>query len=107
MKKSYFKQLLLGFVTIVSLIILGACGAQEKTMSFQRIDQSLQYDLRLTYYYKGDTVTKQTTDSFWSYKTLGATKKEDVKDRMLLKCIKILRELKKKSLMKKRELRKL
>ena len=87
--------MLLGFVTIVSLIILGACGAQEKTMSFQRIDQSLQYDLRLTYYYKGDTVTKQTTDSFWSYKTLGATKKEDVKDRMLLKCIKILRELKK------------
>ena len=82
MKKSYFKQLLLGFVTIVSLIILGACGAQEKTMSFQRIDQNLQYDLRLTYYYKGDIVTKQTTDSFWSYKTLGATKKEDVKDRI-------------------------
>lgn len=51
-------------------------------MSFQRIDQNLQYDLRLTYYYKGDIVTKQTTDSFWSYKTLGATKKEDVKDRI-------------------------
>ena len=82
MKKSYFKQLLLGFVTIVSLIILGACGAKEKTMSFQRIDQSLQYDLRLTYYYKGDTVTKQTTNSFLSYKTLGATKKEDVKDKI-------------------------
>ncbi|WEB51322.1 hypothetical protein PUW48_00025 [Streptococcus anginosus] len=30
MKKSYFKQLLLGFVTIVSLIILGACGAKKK-----------------------------------------------------------------------------
>ncbi|AGU82541.1 PF06998 family protein [Streptococcus anginosus subsp. whileyi CCUG 39159] len=53
-----------------------------KKMSFQRIDQNLQYDLRLTYYYKGDTVTKQTTNSFWSYKTLGATKKEDVKDRI-------------------------
>ena len=82
MKKRYLKQLLVGFVTVFSLITLIACGSQEKKMSFQRIDQNLQYDLRLTYYYKGDIVTKQTTDSFWSYKTLGATKKEDVKDRI-------------------------
>ena len=82
MKKRYLKQLLVSFVTVFSLITLIACGSQEKKMSFQRIDQSLQYDLRLTYYYKGDIVTKQTTDSFWSYKTLGATKKEDVKDRI-------------------------
>lgn len=82
MKKRYLKQLLVSFFTVFSLITLIACGSQEKKMSFQRIDQSLQYDLRLTYYYKGDIVTKQTTDSFWSYKTLGATKKEDVKDRI-------------------------
>ena len=82
MKKRYLKQLLVSFVTVFSLITLIACGSQEKKMSFQRIDQNLQYDLRLTYYYKGDIVTKQTTDSFWSYKTLGATKKEDVKDRI-------------------------
>lgn len=82
MKKRYLKQLLVGFVTVFSLITLIACGSQEKKMSFQRIDQNLQYDLRLTYYYKGDIVTKQTTNSFWSYKTLGATKKEDVKNRI-------------------------
>ena len=82
MKKRYLKQLLVSFVTVFSLITLIACGSQEKKMSFQRIDQNLQYDLRLTYYYKGDIVTKQTTNSFWSYKTLGATKKEDVKDRI-------------------------
>ena len=82
MKKRYLKQLLVGFVTVFSLITLIACGSQEKKMSFQRIHQNLQYDLRLTYYYKGDIVTKQTTNSFWSYKTLGATKKEDVKDRI-------------------------
>lgn len=82
MKKRYLKQLLVGFVTVFSLITLIACGSQEKKMSFQRIDQNLQYDLRLTYYYKGDIVTKQTTNSFWSYKTLGAAKKEDVKDRI-------------------------
>ena len=82
MKKRYLKQLLVGFVTVFSLITLIACGSQEKKMSFQRIDQNLQYDLRLTYYYKGDIVTKQTTNSFWSYKTLGATKKEDIKDRI-------------------------
>ena len=82
MKKRYLKQLLVGIVAVFSLITLIACGSQEKKMSFQRIDQNLQYDLRLTYYYKGDIVTKQTTDSFWSYKTLGATKKEDVKDRI-------------------------
>ena len=82
MKKRYLKQLLVGFVTVFSLITLIACGSEEKKMSFQRIDQNLQYDLRLTYYYKGDIVTKQTTNSFWSYKTLGATKKEDVKDRI-------------------------
>ena len=82
MKKRYLKQLLVGFVTVFSLITLIACGSQEKKMSFQRIDQNLQYDLRLTYYYKGDIVTKQTTNSFWSYKTLGATKKEDVKDKI-------------------------
>jgi hypothetical protein len=34
MKKGYFKQLLISFLAIISLIILGACGAQEKTMSF-------------------------------------------------------------------------
>ena len=44
MKKSYFKQLLLGFVTIVSLIILGACGAKEKTMSFQIKVYNMTYD---------------------------------------------------------------
>ena len=82
MKKRYLKQLLVSIVAVFSLITLIACGSQEKKMSFQRIDQNLQYDLRLTYYYKGDIVTKQTTDSFWSYKTLGATKKEDVKDRI-------------------------
>ncbi|RHE80261.1 hypothetical protein DW714_09150 [Streptococcus anginosus] len=57
MKKRYLKQLLVGFVTVFSLITLIACGSQEKKMSFQRIDQNLQYDLRLTYYYKGDIVT--------------------------------------------------
>ena len=62
MKKRYLKQLLVGFVTVFSLITLIACGSQEKKMSFQRIDQNLQYDLRLTYYYKGDIVTKQTTN---------------------------------------------
>ena len=82
MKKRYLKQLLVSIVAVFSLITLIACGSQEKKMSFQRIDQNLQYDLRLTYYYKGDTVTKQTTNSFLSYKTLGATKKEDVKDRI-------------------------
>ena len=82
MKKRYLKPLLVGFVAVFSLITLIACGSQEKKISFQRIDQNLQYDLRLTYYYKGDIVTKQTTNSFWSYKTLGATKKEDVKDKI-------------------------
>ena len=82
MKKRYLKPLLVGFVAVFSLITLIACGSQEKKMSFQRIDQNLQYDLRLTYYYKGDIVTKQTTNSFWSYKALGATKKEDVKDKI-------------------------
>ena len=106
MKKRYLKQLLVGFVTVFSLITLIACGSQEKKMSFQRIDQNLQYDLRLTYYYKGDIVTKQTTNSFWSYKTLGATKKEDVKDK-IDKASQISKELKKKLLMKRTELKKL
>jgi len=81
MKKRYLKPLLVGFV-LFALITLIACGTQEKKMSFQRIDQNLQYDLRLTYYYKNDVVTKQTTKSFLSYKSLGATKKEDVKDKI-------------------------
>ena len=82
MKKRYLKPLLVGFVSLFALITLIACGTQEKKMSFQRIDQNLQYDLRLTYYYKNDVVTKQTTKSFLSYKSLGATKKEDVKDKI-------------------------
>ena len=82
MKKRYLKPLLVGFVALFALITLIACGTQEKKMSFQRIDQNLQYDLRLTYYYKNDVVTKQTTKSFLSYKSLGATKKEDVKDKI-------------------------
>ena len=61
MKKRYLKPLLVGFVSLFALITLIACGTQEKKMSFQRIDQNLQYDLRLTYYYKNDVVTKQTT----------------------------------------------
>ena len=82
MKKRYLKPLLVGFVALFALITLIACGTQEKKMLFQRIDQNLQYDLRLTYYYKNDVVTKQTTKSFLSYKSLGATKKEDVKDKI-------------------------
>ena len=45
MKKRYLKQLLVSIVAVFSLITLIACGSQEKKMSFQRIDQNLQYDL--------------------------------------------------------------
>lgn len=86
--KRYLKQLLVGFVTVFRSSLI-ACGSQEKDVISKNWSNLLQYDLRLTYYYKGDIVTKQTTNSFWSYKTLGATK-EDVK----IKLIKLLKGIK-------------
>ncbi|MBP2624106.1 DUF1307 domain-containing protein [Streptococcus oricebi] len=74
MKNKHFVKWLLGLVTLTLLTVLAACGSgKEQVRYFQQIDQSSKIDIRMTYYYKGDTVTKQTTESQIPYSRINAT----------------------------------
>ena len=80
MKQKHFTKWLLGLVSLVAVTILAACGSgKESARYFQQINQSSKINIRITYYYKGDTVTRQTTESELPYSVLGASDKESAK----------------------------
>ena len=70
-------KLSLTILTVCFAFLLVACGQKEEVTYYQRIDQSNQFDMRLTYYHKGDIVTKQTTENFISYKSLGIDESQE------------------------------
>ena len=82
MKKNYSLKLFLTLLTVFVSVILSSCTTKKDGVAYyQRIDQTNQYDIRLTYYYTGDTVTKQNTENYISYKSLGITEgKENAED---------------------------
>ena len=77
MKKNHLLKLSLTILTVCFAFLLVACGQKEEVTYYQRIDQSNQCDMRLTYYHKGDVVTKQTTENFISYKSLGIDESQE------------------------------
>ena len=77
MKKNHLLKLSLTILTVCFAFLLVACGQKEEVTYYQRIDQSNQFDMRLTYYHKGDVVTKQTTENFISYKSLGIDESQE------------------------------
>jgi uncharacterized lipoprotein lin0239 len=77
MKKNHLLKLSLTILTVCFAFLLVACGQKEEVTYYQRIDQSNQFDMRLTYYHKGDIVTKQTTENFISYKSLGIDESQE------------------------------
>ena len=77
MKKNHLLKLSLTILTVCFAFLLVACGQKEDVTYYQRIDQSNQFDMRLTYYHKGDVVTKQTTENFISYKSLGIDESQE------------------------------
>ena len=77
MKKNHLLKLSLTILTVCFAFLLVACGKKEDVTYYQRIDQSNQFDMRLTYYHKGDVVTKQTTENFISYKSLGIDESQE------------------------------
>ena len=104
MKKNHLLKLSLTILTVCFAFLLVACGQKEEVTYYQRIDQSNQFDMRLTYYHKGDIVTKQTTENFISYKSLGIDESQEeqknaakAKIEELSKQYQTVKELKKKS----------
>ena len=80
MKQKHFTKWLLGLVTFVAVTILAACGSgKENAHYFQKINQTAKSDIRMTYYYKGDTVTRQTTENELPYSYFGTSDKEAAK----------------------------
>ena len=79
MKKHHLIKLSLALLTVCFTFLLVACGQKEGVTYYQKIDQSKQFDIRLTYYHKGDKVTKQTTENFISYQSLGIDETQEEK----------------------------
>ena len=78
MKKNYSLKLFLTLLTVFVSVILSSCTTKKDGEAYyQRIDQTNQYDIRLTYYYTGDTVTKQNTENYISYKSLGIDESQE------------------------------
>ena len=50
MKKNHLLKLSLTILTVCFAFLLVACGQKEEVTYYQRIDQSNQFDMRLTYY---------------------------------------------------------
>ncbi|CAM4088272.1 DUF1307 domain-containing protein [Listeria booriae] len=66
-------------VSLLLLLILAVglvgCGSKEESKTFTSEQNGMK--MELTYTYKGDKVTKQTTKNVIPYKTLGVSTKED------------------------------
>jgi uncharacterized lipoprotein YehR (DUF1307 family) len=69
------KKLLALGMTIVALVFMVGCNSssEEKKVFVSEIDG---YTSEITYYYKGDDDTRQTTKNLVSYEYLGATDAE-------------------------------
>lgn len=76
MMKNHLLKLSLTILTVF-LLFFSSLWSKEEVTYYQRIDQSNQFDMRLTYYHKGDIVTKQTTENFISYKSLGIDESQE------------------------------
>ncbi|WP_414842057.1 YehR family lipoprotein [Enterococcus saccharolyticus] len=68
------KKLLALGMTIVALVFMVGCNSSEEKKVF--ISETEGYNSEITYYYKGDDVTRQTTKNLVSYEYLGATDAE-------------------------------
>ncbi|WP_195571925.1 YehR family lipoprotein [Paenibacillus sp. 1001270B_150601_E10] len=69
----------LGVLSLVILIIglVGCGGAKEQSSTYTLSLEGTE--IEMTYYYKNDKVTKQTTNSTVPYSSIGAADKEEAK----------------------------
>ncbi|ERK60417.1 hypothetical protein HMPREF1983_00164 [Gemella bergeri ATCC 700627] len=63
---------LLTILSAVLLIFLTGCSGKEQSKTFTKSERGVT--MELTYYYKGDKVTKQTANNTMEYSKLGVTK---------------------------------
>ncbi|HPR80859.1 MAG TPA: DUF1307 domain-containing protein [Enterococcus sp.] len=61
-------------MTIVALVFMVGCNSSEEKKGF--ISETEGYNSEITYYYKGDDVSRQTTKNLVSYEYLDATDAE-------------------------------
>ncbi len=74
--KKFVKKSFVVATTLVLIILLASC-AKEQTQSYSMTSNGVE--MKLTYTYTGDKVSKQTTKSVIPYSALGVTNKEDAK----------------------------
>lgn len=72
------KKLLGVFAAFLFAITLVACGAKTEKSSVYVLEQN-GVNIKLTYFYVGDKVTKQYADNEMPYSSFGATNKEEAK----------------------------
>ena len=73
-----FTKILL--VAAMMLLIIAGCGKKTEKATFQQVKNGV--DSRVTYYYQGDKVVKQTTDNKITYASLKANNKDEAKDQI-------------------------
>ncbi|MGO2940507.1 MAG: YehR family lipoprotein [Pseudolactococcus laudensis] len=80
MKK--MKKGLLSVIVIIGVFVLTACSmsAKEQKVSYEKEEKGVK--IVLTYYAKGDKVTKQTSENIIPYSAMGVKSAEEPKERL-------------------------
>ncbi len=69
----------IGILLVLAMVfMLGACGSKEEKRVFEMKEDGIA--MTVTYYYKGDKVTKQTTKNVMNYDAIGVPSKEAAKE---------------------------
>ncbi|MBQ6144949.1 MAG: DUF1307 domain-containing protein [Lactococcus sp.] len=78
MKK--MKKGLLSVIVIIGVFVLTACSmsAKEQKVSYEKEEKGVK--IVLTYYAKGDKVTKQTSENIIPYSAMGVKSEEEAKE---------------------------
>ena len=76
------KKGLLSVIVIVGALVLTACSlsAKEQKVSYEKEENGIK--IVLTYYAKGDKVTKQTSENTIPYSALGVKSADEAKERL-------------------------
>ncbi|MBD8006219.1 YehR family lipoprotein [Bacillus norwichensis] len=69
------KKIFGSIILLLTLLVFSGCGSKEETKTF--ISNQNGIDMELVYTYKGDNVSKQTSNNTIPYSALGVATKEE------------------------------
>lgn len=80
MKKTGFIKYIRLFLFLIGCFLLTACASKSGSISYQKIDKDKKVDVRITYDYDDDFVTKQVTENRIAYSGLGVSSADEAKE---------------------------